>query len=88
MDEVHGGHEAIGEALGRAFTVSGRIPNLVLTGHVHNYQRFERDMSGFGGGTFQYIVAGAGGYGGYLALHQLKDSGPGLSAVGRSDCQE
>jgi hypothetical protein len=42
-----------------AFTDSGRTPDLVLSGHVHNYQRFtapENDKQ------LTYIVAGAGGY--------------------------
>jgi hypothetical protein len=44
----------------------------VLTGHVHNYQRFERDMSSFGATKLNYVVAGAGGFAGYSSLHQLK----------------
>jgi hypothetical protein len=78
LDDVHGGHAAIRESLDRAFRASGRIPNLVLTAHVHNYQRFKRNMSGFGGTALQYLVAGAGGFAGYSSLHQLKDPRPTL----------
>ena len=38
---------------------SGRIPDAVLSGHVHNYQRFTRTLKGK---TIPYVVAGAGGY--------------------------
>ena len=38
----------------------GRHPDLVLTGHVHNYQRFTRTLPN--GDEFPYIVAGGGGY--------------------------
>jgi hypothetical protein len=39
---------------------SGRHPDLVLMGHVHNYQRFTRTM--LSGKEYTYIVAGGGGY--------------------------
>jgi hypothetical protein len=35
------------------------VPDLVLTGHVHNYQRFTRRV---GGREIPYLVVGAGGY--------------------------
>ena len=35
------------------------MPDAVLTGHVHNYQRFTRALQGR---QVPYIVAGAGGY--------------------------
>ena len=71
IDSVHGGHAAIREALDRAFENSGRIPDLVLTAHVHDYQHFERDMGG--GRKLKYLVAGAGGFAGYSSLHKLRD---------------
>src|SRR5262249_26376254 len=43
-DTSHGGYRAIAEALDGAFRKAGRFPHLVLNGHVHNYQRFERDL--------------------------------------------
>jgi len=39
---------------------TGRHPDMVLTGHVHNYQRFTRTMAN--GDEYPYIVAGCGGY--------------------------
>jgi acid phosphatase type 7 len=58
-DAHHGGSARMGALLDQAFKESGRVPDMVLTGHVHNYQRFTRTI-----GTKQvpYIVAGAGGY--------------------------
>ena len=69
LDDTHGGHVAIREALDRAFAASGVTPTAVLTGHVHNYQRFERRLNGR---HVPYVVAGAGGFAGYSKLHQLK----------------
>src|SRR5207247_2620481 len=69
LDQVHGGHLSIRESLDRAMLKANRIPDMVLTGHVHNYQRFERTISER---LVPYVVAGAGGFGGYSTLHQLK----------------
>ena len=38
---------------------AGRLPDLVLSGHVHNYQRFTGVLNGK---NVPFIVAGAGGY--------------------------
>jgi hypothetical protein len=59
LDSVHGGTPDILNALDRAFQSSGRVPDAVLSGHVHNYQRFSRVH---GKGKIPYVVAGAGGY--------------------------
>ena len=59
LDSAHGGCPDILNALDRAFHASGRTPDAVLSGHVHNYQRFSRDA---GANKVPYIVAGAGGY--------------------------
>jgi hypothetical protein len=45
---------------------NNRIPDLVLSGHVHNYQRFTGTLAGK---EVPFIVAGAGGYN--LRLHTL-----------------
>ena len=58
-DAHHGGSEYVGQVLDAAFESSGRTPDLVLTGHVHNYQRFTRTANGR---QVPYVVAGAGGY--------------------------
>ncbi len=59
LDAAHGGTPDILNALDRAFAKSGRFPDAVLSGHVHNYQRFSRDHDGR---KIPYVVAGAGGY--------------------------
>jgi hypothetical protein len=59
MDAHHGGSAYMGSVLDQAMQSSGRTPDLVLCGHVHNYQRFTRDMNG---AQVPYIVSGAGGY--------------------------
>ena len=58
-DLQHGSNLTLGDRLDDAFARAGRAPDAVLTGHVHNYQHYERDH---GGRSIPYIVAGAGGY--------------------------
>jgi acid phosphatase type 7 len=60
MDKFHTGGQAMLDLLDNAFDKTGVIPDAVLTGHVHNYQRFTRTHST--GKEVPYIVAGAGGY--------------------------
>src|SRR4029453_8182864 len=71
LDDPHGGYEIIDSALDRSFAASSRVPDLVLAGHVHNYQRFERTIEERSK-PLNYVVAGAGGFAGYTNLHQLK----------------
>ena len=59
LDSVHGGTPDILNAIDRAIQASGRMPDAVLSGHVHNYQRFTRTLNGK---EIPYVVAGAGGY--------------------------
>ena len=59
MDAHHGASTKMQQLLDNSFTQSGVLPDMVLTGHVHNYQRFTRTISGR---QIPYIVAGAGGY--------------------------
>ncbi len=73
VDAMHGGSKAMGDALDAAFAASGRTPDLVLTGHVHDYQRFTRTLDGK---PLTYLVTGNGGY---HNLHYLaKDAKPGM----------
>src|SRR5207302_2749781 len=65
IDAHHGGSQHMGDALDKAFTDSGRVPDMVLSGHVHDYQRFSRTIDGK---QVPYIVSGNGGY---HNLHQL-----------------
>lgn len=70
LDSVHGGYQETLDALDRAFEMSGRAPDAVLSGHVHNTQHFSRD---FNGKTIPYVIAGAGGYANNLrAMHKLQ----------------
>jgi len=59
LDTTHGGYPDILDAIDQASKEAGRHPDMVLSGHVHNYQRFTRTI---GGKTYPHIVAGAGGY--------------------------
>jgi hypothetical protein len=59
LDTTHGGYPDILDAIDQAVAEAGRTPNAVFTGHVHNYQRFTRTVSGK---QYPYIIAGAGGY--------------------------
>lgn len=69
FEKIHSGSVYLGTILDKAIEVSGRVPDLVLAGHVHNYQRFTRHYK-LEGTTYEipYIVAGAGGY---HNLHRL-----------------
>jgi Calcineurin-like phosphoesterase len=72
IDLHHGGSQDMVDALDKAFNDSGRVPDLVLAGHVHDYQRFMRTI---GEKRVPYIVSGNGGY---HNLHQLAgDAAPG-----------
>lgn len=74
LDYAHGGYPAILDALERATEKANRWPDMVLSGHVHNYQRFERKV---GGKTIPFIIAGAGGYADSFAeLHKLQKGIP------------
>jgi acid phosphatase type 7 len=59
-DSHHGASLAMRTLLEGSFAAAKRTPDLVLTGHVHNYQRFTRPLDS--GAALTYIVAGAGGY--------------------------
>ncbi|MBV9711777.1 MAG: metallophosphoesterase [Ktedonobacteraceae bacterium] len=58
-DTYHSGSTYMGQILDSAIAYTGRIPDAVFAGHVHNYQRFTRKIQGR---DVPYIVAGAGGY--------------------------
>lgn len=59
MDRFHGASTAMQQLLDDSFTQSNVYPDIVFTGHVHNYQRFTRNVAKR---DIPYIVAGAGGY--------------------------
>ncbi len=74
FDDFHSGSARMADAVQQAINDSKRLPNLVLTAHVHDYQRVERVA--VPGITTPFIVAGMGGY---YNLHQLN------SPVGTTD---
>lgn len=62
-DSYHGGSAYMFGLIEEVRAQSGRPPDLVLAGHVHNYQRFTRTLTQNGGKwQIPYIVAGSGGY--------------------------
>ena len=70
LDSAHGGTPDILNAIDQAVEASGRVPDAVLSGHVHNYQRFSRVV---GTKKIPYVVAGAGGYANDVgSLHKLQ----------------
>ncbi len=70
LDSAHGGTPDILNAIDQAVAASGRTPDAVLSGHVHNYQRFSRVV---GAKRIPYVVAGAGGYANDVgSLHKLQ----------------
>lgn len=79
LDSDHGGYPAIGAAIDRAMArvtaaKTGRIPDAILSGHVHDYQRFTRTI---GTREIPYLIAGAGGYANTANLiHHLQRANP------------
>ncbi len=71
VDAHHGGSHKMGTALDSAFTAAGRLPQLVISGHVHDYQRFTRTNLAH---PVPYIVIGNSGY------HNLHRLAPGAKA--------
>ncbi len=70
LDSTHGGYPEILSALDSAFHAGKRTPDVILSGHVHNYQRFSREFNGV---QLPYLVAGAGGYANSArSLHKLQ----------------
>jgi hypothetical protein len=70
LDTTHGGYPEIEIAIDSAIHSSGRIPDAVLSGHVHSFQHFERTL---GNKKVPYLVAGAGGYANTAKLmHQIE----------------
>jgi calcineurin-like phosphoesterase family protein len=59
LDKTHGGYPDIAAALDQAMQKTEVFPHVVLSGHVHNMQRFTRNFSGR---QIPYIIDGRGGY--------------------------
>ena len=80
IDSHHGGSQRMGDALDGVFASAGRCPELVLTGHVHDFQVFTRTLSGaWGDATITYVVLGNSGY---HNLHPIaSDYEPGMEVA-------
>jgi len=71
-DAHHGGSVYMKLVIDQAAQAAGRMPDLVLSGHIHNYQRFTRRLPN--GWDVPYIVAGGSGY---WHLHYVADNPDG-----------
>jgi hypothetical protein len=67
FDVYHSGSSRMADVLENAIRDTGRVPNLVIMGHVHDYQRIEHTIST--SGPTPFIVTGNGGYHNLHALH-------------------
>jgi len=66
FDDHHSGSARMADAVQHAINDSRRVPNMVFTAHVHNYQRCERSL--VKGSPTPFLVIG---HGGYYNLHGL-----------------
>ncbi|HEY1731553.1 MAG TPA: metallophosphoesterase, partial [Terriglobales bacterium] len=88
FDAYHSGSARMADAVQHAINDSRRVPNMVLTGHVHDYQRFERTLVRSSPTPFFVI-----GHGGYYNLHTLTaqpgttDSATGATLIAANDQQ-
>lgn len=67
-DVEHAGSSVVEQLLFDSFKTTKRYPDLILSGHVHNYQRFTNVVEGR---HIPCIVAGAGGYTKLGTLHKI-----------------
>jgi hypothetical protein len=72
-DDEHSGSTVAEKILFEAFADTKRYPHLVLSGHVHNYQRFTVQQSGI---QIPFVVAGNGGYSKLGKLHKIDGAWP------------
>jgi 3',5'-cyclic AMP phosphodiesterase CpdA len=88
FDAYHSGSARMADVVQHAINDSRRVPNMVLTAHVHNYQRFERSL--VKGSPTPFLVVG---HGGYYHLHNLTaqpgatDADTGATMVAGDDLQ-
>jgi acid phosphatase type 7 len=80
FDVFHSGSSKMADVLENAIRDTGRVPNLVLAGHVHDYQRIEQNIAP--DGPTPFIVCGNGGYHNLHAIHSKPgDPAPDTGAV-------
>ena len=72
FDDHHSGSPQMAKEVSEAINSSRRVPNLILAGHVHNYQRIEWSNGEI---TISIFVIGNGGY---WHLHNLS-AAPGYT---------
>ena len=78
-DVEHSGSSVVDQVISSSFQAVKRYPNLILSGHVHNYQRFTNVVKGPKGQLeLPYIVAGAGGYTKLGTLHKVNGADPAV----------
>ena len=88
FDDHHSGSPSMADAVQQAINDSRRVPNMILTAHVHNYQRIERSL--VKGHKTPFLVVG---HGGYYHLHGLSaqtgatDPDTGATLVAANDKQ-
>jgi hypothetical protein len=76
-DTEHSGSSAAEQVLFQSFAATGIYPHLILSGHVHNYQRFTIKQTA-AGSSFDIvsIVAGNGGYTNLSKMQNLDGVAP------------
>jgi acid phosphatase type 7 len=80
FDVFHSGSSKMADVLENAIRDTGRVPNLVLSGHVHDYQRIEQTIAP--AGPTPFIVSGNGGYHNLHKVHSaVGDKAPDTGAV-------
>ena len=80
FDVFHSGSTKMADVLENAIRDTGRVPNPVLSGHVHDYQRIEQKIAPESPTPF--IVCGNGGYHNLHKIHSKKgDVAPDSKAV-------
>jgi len=67
FDVYHSGSAKMADVLENAIRDTGRVPNLVLSGHVHDYQLIEQKIHP--SGPTPFIVSGNGGYHNLHVIH-------------------
>jgi hypothetical protein len=60
FDDHHSGSSRMADFIQHAINDSRRLPNMILTAHVHNYQRIEKPIGA--NAMLPVLVAGNGGY--------------------------
>lgn len=80
FDVFHSGSSKMADVLENAIRDTGRVPNLVLSGHVHDYQLIEKAIAP--DGPTPFVVCGNGGYHNLHGIHSSPgDIAPDTGAV-------